>query len=55
MHKFRWKTVLAAGFAAILLSTYGGERAGLVSEASAQEPVKWKGVASHRIGAHYKL
>ena len=55
MHKPKWKIVLAAGFAAILLSSLGGERTGLVSEASAQEPVKWRGVAAHRIGAHYNV
>ena len=55
MHKPKWKIVLVAGFAAILLSSLGGERTGLVSEASAQEPVKWRGVAAHRIGAHYNV
>ena len=47
-----WSWSLVAGIVGLGLPLM---TPGFAGEAAAAEPVKWRGVATHRIGAHYKL
>ncbi len=55
MLRRKWLTAIAVTLLALFLSPLSGDRLSLVPEASAQEKVKWRGVAAHRVGAHYNL
>ena len=55
MHKRKWMIAIAVTLLAVFLSPLSGDRLSVVPEASAQDKVKWRGVAAHRVGAHYNL